>query len=337
MDIYEMLPLVAGDYAQTLSQRCKLLNFISFNEPVGRRKICEELGLSERRVRAHMDYLLQKKLIMLDSRGAMLTELCRDLLPTFLAFLSNLNNFFKKEETLKHKLAVNKVIIVPGNADEDTAALSSIAMAGAQYFQNNLSSEDVVALTGGNTISAFANAMSACPHRSVTILPLRGSLGKSHSMQANSVVAMVGRKFDANYFTLNIPDNLDYELAAKLLTHPEVKEIMRQYDRLTTVVFSVSSAKTMAQRRRLTQSQLDYLKVQGAVVEALGYYYNNDGKVIMRATGVGLNDAQFKRIPLKILLAGGKLKADALYAFVKHTKDVTLVIDEAMADALIDK
>lgn len=337
MDIYEMLPIVAADYAQALSQRCKLLNYINLNAPVGRRKLCEELGLPERRVRSHMDYLLQKKLIVLDSRGAMLTDLAREILPGYLAFLSNLNNFFKKEEILKHKLGVNKVIIVQGDCDNDPGALSNIATAAAQYFLNNLSSDDVVALTGGSTMSAFAQAMSPCSHKGVTLLPLRGSLGRSHSMQANSIVASVGRKFGANYLSLNIPATLDYELASKLLSHPEVRDIMKYYDILTTIVFSISNAETMAHYRRLNQSQQDYLKVQGAVVEALGYYYDKDGKTIMRSTGIGIGDAQFKRIPLKILLAGGKLKADALDAFVKRFKDVTLVLDEAIADALIDK
>ncbi len=89
----------------------------------------------------------------------------------------------------------------------------------------------------------------------------------------------------------------------------------------------------------LTMQDLDDLRDRGAVGDALGYYFDIDGKHIESRTdsnliGIGLDD--LRHVPWSILVAGGTAKVAPILGGLRGGYFNTLVTDDDTARALID-
>src|SRR5699024_5100338 len=117
---------IAPGFSNTIRQRYLILQRIQWMEPVGRRTLAQELGLSERVLRTETDILKASGLILSSKLGMVLTESGHDVLVKLDDLMSDLLGFPRKERRLAALLGIDHVLIVSGDSDQQPRVLENV-------------------------------------------------------------------------------------------------------------------------------------------------------------------------------------------------------------------
>ncbi|MFA5524396.1 MAG: sugar-binding domain-containing protein, partial [Tissierellales bacterium] len=226
--------------------------------------------------------------------------------------------------------------IVPGDLRDDMLTFRDIAKTASNFIKHIIKDRDIIGITGGTTMALLAEEMTYDKtKRDVTIVPARGGLGKELETQSNNIAAKIAKKLGGSYRLLQVPDNVGAEALKALMTVQEVKEVLEIIKNMDILVFGIGRADIMAQRRDLRQDKIKEIEKSGAVAEAFGHYFNTNGDIVHETSTIGLTLEDFKRINTVIGVAGGKDKAEAIISICKLHKNMTLIIDEAVARKIL--
>ncbi len=335
MDIYSAQRLIGEDAVQTLYERYQILEYIKQNQPAGRRKIAQQVNITERQVRNHLDYLYKKSVIVMDKRGVLLNDKLEDVTPFLYDYFSKIFASHAKEVQIEKLLHIKKVIISKGDCDKDLNILNHLGLAAENYFVENLNSSGLIAVSGGSALKIFADNLRNIPKPNYTVIPVRGAIGSSHSYQANMIAFYLGMKLKCDALQLNIPDRIDENLLSGLVKHPDIKAVISRYKDIDILVFGVGKPELLAGYRHLSDSEREKILSMDCAAEAVGYYLDSKGEVIKKSSSIGLEIDDLNRIPVKIAIAGGESKSRAIKALSGFMKDITLITDEGCADALL--
>ncbi|HYH03165.1 MAG TPA: sugar-binding domain-containing protein [Bacillota bacterium] len=324
----EVIPLLVSRY--------QILRTIRFLQPVGRRALAEYLHLQERKIRKEVDLLKEQGLIQAQSSGMHVTSDGESLLWEMEDYLRELQGLSDLELKLAKRFAIKKVVVVPGDADGNPAVKQDLARVTADFLRRQLREGSILAVTGGTTLAEVAGALPLPGVRKdVLVLPARGGLGEEVEIQANTVAAHIAKGLGASYRLLHVPDDLQQETAQSIINEPKIKEFLRLLHHSDIVLHGIGSAEEMARRRGMQPREIKVLLDQGAVGEAFGYYFDNNGKVIHATSSVGLQLTDLNRMQLVVAVVGGRNKANAVKAVLSHSPRDILIIDEGAANAIL--
>lgn len=326
------------DLLDVLSIRFRILRFIRLMQPIGRRSLATNLGMSERVLRSEVTFLKEQGLIDMATSGMTITDDGKNVLTQLEEIMSDIFDLRQVEEQLKQCLGLAEVIVVPGDSDEASWVKKEMGRATVQLMKRYLAVEEtkIVALTGGSTIAAVAEMMTPDSEMKETLfVPARGGLGEQVENQANTICATMASKAMGHYRLLHVPDQLSQDSYSSLIEEPKIKEILDLIRSANLVVHGIGEAKTMAERRSSSTEILQKLHEEQAVAEAFGYYFNKNGNIIHRVLTIGLQLEDVINTKSVVAVAGGASKAQAILAFMKQKTSNILVTDEGAAKALL--
>ena len=214
---------------QDFKVRYAILQAILENEPIGRRTLATVTTYSERTVRAATDVLSKQGLIEVAHSGMMITQSGKALLDELYLPLQELNAFSLLEEQIEALTGAKKVIIVPGNVDDDESVKWQLGKAGSKLVLDLIEENSTIAITGGSTV---AKMVELIPQRQegkthTIIIPARGSVGKRMEFQANILAAEFAKKINGKYEILNIPDNLSVASIETIKQEPHIQKTLQ--------------------------------------------------------------------------------------------------------------
>ena len=311
---------------------------ISLSGPIGRRAIVDSLKTTERVVRNEIDNLKNHQLIEITQKGMISTSLGDELLIQLKDVFQEFSGLSQKEKLLANILGIQKVVIVPGNLDEDNHSKFLIGKEAASLLIEHAKKEDYVAITGGSTVATLTHFLEPVKSlESLTFIAARGSIGDELNFQANTLVSQFASKCHANSKTLYLPEHLSPTAYETMMKEPIIKEIIDLYDEVRIVIHGIGNAKEMAERRQSNEEIITLLRDKHAVGEAFGYYFDENGQIIYRINTIGIQLQQVKESRNIIAVAGGAKKAKAIQAYfnmaAKHT---VLITDEGAANAILN-
>lgn len=333
---WSLIRRVVPEIVDVLRSRVRILQQIYLAQPIGRRALASDLGLTERVLRAEVDFLKQQGLILATPAGMSLSAEGEDLLESLDAVVASLEGRTELSRALSRVLGIERVVVVSGDSDRDRWVQNTLGHQAASCLQSELRAGDVVAVAGGSTMAAMANMMPARKQPfSVKVVPARGGLGEEVRLQANTIAAVLAERIGGTSMMLHIPDRLQVNTLEQLLADPYVRERIPEIRRASIVVHSIGDAFRMAERRQLSSQELALLEREGAVAEAFGYYFNDAGQAVYAMTTVGLQLVDLERMRLVLAIAGGHSKARAIAAAAKAYRMHVLVTDEGAATAIL--
>jgi len=336
-DVLKSVQKLVPETLELLQKRYDILRTIYYNSPIGRRILANNLGISERIVRNEINFLKNQNLISINTPGMTLTSEGIDVLEKLKDFIHELKGLSEIESYIKKYLNLKNVIIVPGNADEDITVLSELGKAASNFIKELLKDNSIIALTGGSTIkSVIDNIPNISSFKNILVVPARGGMGRSLEVQANNLAANLAQKIGANYKLLHVPDNLSSNALSALLNEKDVKEVIENVKNSHILIYGIGRADIMAQKRGLSDDKIKSLMEKGAVGEALGYYFNNNGEVIYCASTIIVEHDFLKNINNLIAVAAGKSKGEAIISALKSINNTTLITDEGAALEIIN-
>ncbi|CAB3390826.1 sugar-binding transcriptional regulator [Kyrpidia spormannii] len=319
------------DVIETMKGRFRILRQMYDMQPVGRRTLAQVMDTTERILRGEVDFLKDQGLVAVDSSGMRLTPLGESLLDALGEVMGILDGRADLERELRRVLGLRAVRVVSGDVDENPEVKGDLGFTAARFLREVLRRGDVVAVTGGTTVAAVAARMPPVHPGNILVVPARGGVGERVEYQANTIAADLAERLRAEYLLFHVPDRLSEEAYRSLAGEPQIAEKLHLIRQASIVVHGIGQAIAMARRRRLPPEEIAVLEERGAVGEAFGYYFDQDGRIVYQQHTLGLGLGDISGMRAVIAVAGGRGKAGAIAAVAKAVAPHMLVTDEGAA------
>lgn len=324
--------------SELMEKRYKILKMVQVMQPVGRRLLSQTIGLSERVLRKETDFLKEQGFVHFTTAGMNVSVEGEELLESMQIFMHQWLGLNELELQLQNKLGLKKVQVVPGDSDEQPYIIKDLGLAAVQQLKANAEEEAIVAVAGGSSMAAVADAMTRnALLKTLHYVPARGGLGEDVDYQANTICAQMAMKTGGSYRLLHVPDELSEEAYESLLNDNQIKELIQTIRSARIVVHGIGEATTMAKRRKATSETINKIEENKAVAEAFGYYFNQQGDVVHKVRTIGIQLDDIREADHIIAVAGGRHKALAILAFLKHGVHDVLITDEGAAKAILSE
>lgn len=321
------------DVLEVMSNRYRILQSLSLLQPIGRRALSANLGMTERVLRSEVTFLSQQGLLYMATNGMRLTAEGENVVHDLDDVMKDVSGIRELENQLEKELGLSRVIVVPGDSDQSPWVKDEMGKVAIDELEHNLKEKSIIAVTGGTTVAAIANAMHPIKkrHEDLLFVSARGGLGEQVENQANTICAKMAEKAEGRYRLLHVPDQLREESYHTLMEEPSVKEAVRLLNDASLIIHGIGDAKTMATRRQSSQEMLEKIDREEAVAEAFGYYFDSTGHVVHKVKTIGIQLEGLYDNRTVIAVAGGKSKGPAIKAYFKKGPDSILVTDEGAA------
>jgi len=337
MESLELIKKIAPEILEIIEKRYAILRAVLYHQPVGRRVLSMKLNLKERTIRDEVEILKKQGLLKIESKGMYITQGGKDMLEGLFSIHGNLRGISQLENELKKILNIKKIIIIPGNCEENRMVLKDMGKITLEILKKSIDSKDIIGITGGSTMAAVAEEdIFDNKERDILVIPARGGLGKYLNTQSNSIAAKLAEGLGGSYRLLYIPDNLEADTLEYILKNKEISQSIGLINNIDTLVFGLGKASTMAQRRDLSLEKIKKLKDSGAVAEAFGHFFDIEGREVWEYKTIGLSLEQFKSLDSLIGVAGGEDKAQAIVSISKLNKNLTLITDQSAAKKIFE-
>lgn len=329
---------IVPELIELLDKRYNILRTIYYKQPIGRRVLATDLNLGERMVRTEINFLKAQGLIQINTPGMTVTESGEELVNSLRGFIYEIKGLSDMELKVKELLNIEKVIIVPGDADENPTILKDLGKACANYLKSIIKDNDIIAITGGSTLKEVVEAFKPnSSYQNILVVPARGGMGRKVETQANTLAASFAQKLRGNYKMLHIPDNLSLDLVDTLIKQKDIKEVIDYIHKSDILIYGIGNALKMAEKRGASREEVEKLMNLHAVGEAFGCYFNKDSEVISQNAAIGINFLEAKNIRRQVAVAGGLSKVDAVISTQLNNTHGVLVTDEAIGREIISR
>lgn len=332
--LIELQKQLFPDLLEMMQQRYRTLHSVELFQPIGRRALSENTGLTERTVRGEMEFLQSHGLISVSSKGMYITEEGKILLDQLSEFMREVMGLTVLENELKDRLGADQVIVVPGNSDMQDWIKREMGKVCVKLLKATATVKQTIAVTGGTTMAAVAQTMTPM-EKNCLFVPARGGLGEKMENQANTIASEMAKKANGEYRLLYVPDPLSESSYQTMMQEPSIKEILQVIMGANIIVHGIGDALAMAERRKTPDHVIDRLKQEEAASEAFGYYFDKQGNVVEKVRTIGLHLDDLENADCVIAVAGGESKAEAIMSYFQQKKSNILITDEAAAKQII--
>lgn len=239
-----------------------------------------------------------------------------------------------------HGLIEARVVDVVRERDEDL--LGELGRMGAAVLTENVRDGQSIGVSWGNTMYAVARSLEHTSHHGVEIIQLKG--GMSHSSASTNDIDTINlfcQAFDAYARPLPLPvifDNVEAKRIVEKDRH--IAHILQLGAQCDVALFTVGAANAESLPLALgylTEEESAELSAR-AVGDACSRFFTADGSVAMpsideRTVGISLADLASR--PVRILVAGGRWKAEAIQAALSMGLATHLVVDAPTARSIV--
>lgn len=324
---------IAPELVSLVEERYNILRHIRYHQPIGRRALAAQLAVGECGVRSGIKALREAGLIELSGLGMSVTEAGQTMVGELSSYIGVLSSLMDLRAYIERELGVARVEIVPGDSSRDGLVFAELGRVAACVLADFVRENMVVAVSGGSTMAAMAEAVD-CQVAGVTVVPTRGGLGEQMERQANTIAATMAERLGGSYRLLHIPELLNDEAMEALKeTDGSIAEIEKLIKRADVLLHGIGRADVMVKRRSHMPKVAENI-CKLSVGETLGHYFDLQGKCIYTYSTKGFRLNDLAGVGRKIAVAGGGNKAEAIIAVTRAGSKDVLVIDEAAASAI---
>ncbi|WP_053360537.1 sugar-binding domain-containing protein [Bacillus sp. FJAT-27251] len=336
-ELLDIQKRILPDLVEVMQRRVQILQYINAMQPVGRRNLSVSLGLTERVLRGEVDFLKAQNLLESSAQGMSLTHEGEDILERLDSIMRAITGISKLEQQLKAQMGIAKVIVVPGDSDQSPWVKRELGKACASGMKNALKEDNIIAVTGGTTMSAVAEMLpQEMGEKNLLFVPARGGLGEDVNNQANTISAIMASRTHSRHRVFYVPDQVSSGIYESFIREPQVNEVLNLIKSASMVLHGIGDAIAMAERRNTSAADMEKIVQGKAVGEAFGYYFNESGDIVHRVRTIGLQLEDLQTVDHIIAVAGGASKAKAIRAYMKQAPDTTILItDEGAARILV--
>ena len=253
------------------------------------------------------------------------------------------NYYFDLENDLALHYGLRDAVVVQDEEPGQSLYLS-LARGAAAWLKQHLAKGLRVGMGLGRTVSHLPQVFQSDKKIDCTFTEIVGAAseysGGFASYNITSKMAeLVGGKAEFFYAPTFVADP---ELNQKLLEEPSVAaalEKARSADIILQSVGPVDETALLYVHEHITAADLEDLRRLGAVGDALGQYYDRDGRHVPSFTDdciIGIRLGDLTEVPWSVLIAGGPEKIIPIDAGLKGNYFNVLITDQQTGQQLLD-
>jgi DNA-binding transcriptional regulator LsrR (DeoR family) len=224
--------------------------------------------------------------------------------------------------------------------------LSALGSAAAQMLKRYLAPHIILGLAWGTSISATVDAFEASNRMPVKVVQLVGAMGaRNMEYDGHDLVARMSEKIGGEAYYLNAPYLCQSaEMAKSLLETKSVRETINLGRKADVALLGVGT--TTAEYSSfylagyISQQELQRLRREGAVGDVGGLHFDIQGGPASEDFSdrlVSIRRKEMLVIPVRLGVAGGEGKVDAILGALRGHYLNVLVTDSMTARKILDR
>lgn len=248
------------------------------------------------------------------------------------------------EETLKELFGLKDVFVVVTRHRGGEQLTRMLGNAGAQVLARHLSPQKILGLAWGTSISATVDAFEAAEPMPIKVVQLVGAMGaRNMEYDGHDLVARVTEKLGGEAYYLNAPYLCQTaEIAQSLLETKSVRETITVGKKADVALLGVGTTapeySSFYLAGYVTRRELDDLRKAGGVGDVCGLHFDIHGQPACEdfcERLVSIRRTDLLNIPVRLGVAGGEGKAEAVLGALKSKYVNVLVTDSITARKLL--
>jgi len=229
------------------------------------------------------------------------------------------------EIELQKRFDIPEAIVAP-RSSVDADPRSVVAAACAPYISDILKPDMKIGVGWGRTLARTLGFIQDKQAPRLTVVSMLGGILRAHMAECYLIAAPA------------VVDSLATKRA--LIERCGLKEVFDFAKNLDAVVLGVGSLtnSTASFYGVVPDAELEALRALGAVGELLYNFFDIDGHIInhpINECAMSIPLSSVRRAPIRMLVAGGEDKADAMIGAFQLLRPTTFVTDEIAAEALL--
>ncbi|WP_323703817.1 sugar-binding transcriptional regulator [Mammaliicoccus sp. Dog046] len=302
------------DDTRVMIKICKLY----YHQELNQNRIAEIMGVSRPTVSKYLTLAKQKGIVEIKI---------------------NENDLLELESQLEEKYNLEEVVCI-----KDTKQLKAkLGTAGSNYLIRKLSDDDIVAVSAGTTMDQVVkNTICNNKYPNVLFVPLVGGMGNaSMDIHANHIADSFSKCFGANNMLLHAPVVVD-DIESKhfMMNQKFVSKVTEKMKQATIALVGIGANPEQSTIVASYRDELSFNDIKDKAIGDIMYtFINESGETINCEWNnriISLDMEEYKRIPLKIGIAGGNNKVKAIKAALNNKLIDVLVTDEHTGKALLE-
>lgn len=247
------------------------------------------------------------------------------------------------EQTFQSRFGLKQVRIVEVSPTTNDAQ-ARVGMLAAQVVSECVQDDDIVGVAWGSTLSTVASALRTQLRRGVRVVQMLGSVGtRTPELDGVDIARRIARAFGATYLTLPAPLlTSDERTSEALLRDERIREVLALARRARIALVGIGAVdpahSALVQSGFLKPSQAVETRKAGAVGDVCAIPFDIDGRLLdlpWTRRRVGIDPSSLMRIPLRIGIAQGEVKAQAILGALRSRLINALVTDDLTAAAIL--
>ena len=249
------------------------------------------------------------------------------------------------ESALKEKFSLKDVYVVVTNHRSGERLTRTLGNAGAQMLARHLTSQKIMGLAWGTSISATVDAFQARETMLVKVVQLVGAMGaRNMEYDGHDLVARIAEKLGGEAYYLNAPYLCQSpEMAKSLLETKSIRETINVGKKTDVALLGIGTTSpdfsSFYLAGYVTRHELDDLRKAGAVGDVCGLHFDINGQPACDdfcERLVSIRRPDLLSIPVRLGVAGGDGKAEAILGALRSKYVNVLVIDSMTARKVLD-
>lgn len=259
---------------------------------------------------------------------------------------SPVNESVEMERALERRLGLKASLVVPVEPELPVGEIKRMTCrAGAAFVRELLDADFTIGVGWGSTTFELVNQFEPIELPRATVVQITGG-NKRLSMQfdCHEVTRRLAQKLGVDPVLLHAPGIVDKRETRELLMRESaIVETFRHYDEIDIAIVGIGAIGSKAQSTLIdsgyvSDAELASLQRAGAVGDVFSYFIDGDGAIVRTALHerlITIGVAQIRKVPTTIGVAIGSAKAAAVAAAVRGGFVNTLIVDSALAQALL--
>jgi DNA-binding transcriptional regulator LsrR (DeoR family) len=294
----------------------------------------------------HHDDLTQNQIadIMGISRSSVVNylQLARERNVVSIAVRPDLLQQVELSRELCDRFGLRNALVIPED-NKVTPPAQRIGAAGAEFLLQLLRPHDILGVAWGRTVLALSRVLPGLSRSDLTVVQLVGSHGNEEGFSAEQCTLNIASRLGARCISIFAPAIVQRaELREMLMEEPCLREQFAKVRACNKALIGVCTVKrnSLIFESRLFSEDLsrEYI-AKGAVGVICGRFFDRSGAPVIGSMDhrmIGITLEELRHVPVRIAVAGGPEKTEAILGAIRGGYITDLVTDETTGRDLLD-
>lgn len=249
------------------------------------------------------------------------------------------------EETIKTRFGVESVFVVSLEDTKPEKMVTILGRAAAEVLKDQIRPNLVIGVAWGTAVSATVDAVQVRAEPTIKVIQLVGAQGaKNVEYDGHAIVQRLAEKLGGEGFFINAPFLCQTpEIAQSICGTRGIKETIDMDREIQVALLGIGTTETeyssLFLSGSLTAKELEAIRKKGVVGDIASNYFKIDGTpyhddFVNQMITIKLED--LTRIPVRIGVAGGSVKVNAIIGAL-NSRLVTHLVTDSITARLLTK